>query len=291
MQIITLTSDIGQRDYYIASVKGMIYKKIPGAQIVDITHEVRPFDNLEAAYHLRSCFESFPDGTIHIMGVDAEPLLPSSTLSPYLENAISFPTIVIFKSQYFISNDNGFIGAFLGDDVPDRVYRYVPEPSQEGHLIFTMRDCFVDLALKISQKTPFTSFCTEVESYKRAFVQAPLIEKNQIQGTVIHIDAFGNIITNILKSDFERYGEKTPFIISYIKRSNDIDTLSKAYNEVPIGERLAIFNTNNRLEIAINQGANEGNGGANKLFGVRLGEIVRVTFYPAGSITTLNEMY
>lgn len=288
MQIITLTSDIGQRDYYIASVKGMIYKKIPGAQIVDITHEVKPFDNLEAAYHLRSCFESFPDGTIHLMGVDAEPLLPSASFSPQNENAISFPTIILFKSQFIITNDNGFIGAFLGEDIPDRLYRYLPEPTQNGHLIFTLRDCFVDLALKIAQKTTFSSFCTEVETYKRAFIQNPILEPNLIQGAVIHIDAFGNIITNILKSDFERYGENTPFIISYIKRSNDIDTLASSYNEVPIGERLAIFNTNNRLEIAINQGANEGHGGANKLFGVRMGEIVRVTFYPAGSLQSFS---
>jgi S-adenosylmethionine hydrolase len=266
----------------------MIYKKIPGAQIVDITHEVKPFDNLEAAYHLRSCFESFPDGTIHLMGVDAEPLLPSASFSPQNENAISFPTIILFKSQFIIANDNGFIGAFLGEDIPDRLYRYLPEPTQNGHLIFTLRDCFVDLALKIAQKTPFSSFCTEVESYKRAFIQNPILEPNLIQGAVIHIDAFGNIITNILKSDFERYGENTPFIISYIKRSNDIDTLASSYNEVPIGERLAIFNTNNRLEIAINQGANEGHGGANKLFGVRMGEIVRVTFYPAGSLQSLS---
>jgi S-adenosylmethionine hydrolase len=111
-----------------------------------------------------------------------------------------------------------------------------------------------------------------------------------IQGNVIHIDQFGNIITNIFKRDFERFGLDVPFTISYQKRNYDIDVISKAYNDVTISERVAIFNDSGRLEIAINRGANGGNGGADRLFGMRLGEPVRVTFYPKGSVRNLDAL-
>jgi S-adenosylmethionine hydrolase len=112
-----------------------------------------------------------------------------------------------------------------------------------------------------------------------------------IQGTVIHTDTFGNIITNVKKSDFDRFGENTPFIIYYVDKSYHIDVISEYYNDVAMGERVAIFNSNDLLEIAINRGANGSTGGATKLFGVRVGDIIRIEFIPAGSRKDIHSLF
>jgi S-adenosylmethionine hydrolase len=290
MQIITLTSDIGLRDYYVASVKGQLLQEVTGVQLIDITHHVKPFEVAEAAYQVRSSYSSFPAGTIHIIGVDSEPYLPYKITDPSQENQLAYPSILSFDGHYFITNDNGFIGTFLGEDVPEALYRYTEIENEPEYWTFMMKTCFVKLAGKIAKKTPFKEFTTEVKSYKKAFTQNPIIEHNVIQGNVIHIDHFGNIITNIFKHDFERFGIDIPFTISYQKRNYDIDVISRAYNDVTISERVAIFNDAGRLEIAINRGANGGNGGADRLFGMRLGEPVRITFYPKGSVRNLNAL-
>lgn len=275
MQIVTLTSDTGLQDFYVAAMKGAIMKLIPNALIIDISHSVKPFDVAEAAYQVQSCYKDFPSGTIHIVAVDSEPILHSSNPS--------YPTIMKFSSQYFISNDNGFFGTFLDENQPDEMYRYTAVENDDELLKFPTKNCFIPIAAKISEKTTISSFATEINSYKKAFIQKPIIEQLLIQGTVIHIDSFGNLITNISKSDFARFGENTPFTIYYLNKNYYIDRISKTYNEVSMGERVAIFNSNDLLEIAINRGANGSTGGADKLFGVRLGDIFRVEFAPAGS--------
>ncbi|MFM7594711.1 MAG: S-adenosyl-l-methionine hydroxide adenosyltransferase family protein [Flavobacteriales bacterium] len=290
MQIITLTSDIGLKDYYVASVKGKLLQEVSGVTVIDITHYVKPFEVAEAAYQLRSCYSSFPAGTIHLVGVDTEPYLPYKITDPSQESQLAYPSILLFDGHYFITNDNGFIGTFLGEDVPEALYRYTEIENEPESWVFMMKTCFVHLAGKIADKTPFNEFTTEVKSYKKAFTPNPIIEHNVIQGNVIHIDHFGNIITNIFKQDFERFGKDIPFTISYQKRNYDIDVISRAYNDVTISERVAIFNDAGRLEIAINRGANGGNGGADRLFGMRLGEPVRITFYPKGSVPNLDAL-
>ncbi len=288
MQIITLTSDIGLKDFYVASIKGKLLREIENVKIIDISHHVRPFEVAEAAFQVRSCFRDFPEGTIHIIGVDSEPYLPYKIMDPSQENLLSYPTLLKFENQYFITNDNGFIGTFLGENVPQELYRYNAIESEPEAWNFMMKNCFINLAKNIVNKVPFDQFSSPVKSYKKAFTANPIIEHNLIQGMVIHIDNYGNIITNIFKEDFERFGLDVPFTISYQKRNYDIDVISKAYNDVAVSERVAIFNDAGRLEIAINRGANGGNGGADRLFGIRLGESVRITFYPKGSVRNLD---
>lgn len=275
MQIVTLTSDTGLQDFYVAAMKGALLNLIPDATIIDVSHSVKPFDVAEAAYQVQSCYKDFPSGTIHIIAVDSEPVL--NVQNP------SYPTIMKFRDQYFISNDNGFFGTFLDENQPDELYRFTAIENNDELLKFPTKNCFIPIASKIAQKMAISSFALPINTYKKAFVQKPVIEQFVMQGTVIHIDSFGNLITNISKSDFARFGENTPFTIYYVNKNYFIDRISKTYNEVSMGERVAIFNSNDLLEIAINRGANGSTGGADKLFGVRLGDIFRVEFAPAGS--------
>lgn len=140
MQIITLTTDFGLQDYYVAATKGAILHQIPNANIIDISHSIRPFNVAEAVFQLKCCYHTFPPGTIHIVGVDSEPVF--SDTNP------SFPAVMRYKDQYFISNDNGFFGTFLEDDVPQALYKLENLPSMKNFTSFRQKhlysSCFVD---------------------------------------------------------------------------------------------------------------------------------------------------
>jgi S-adenosylmethionine hydrolase len=283
MQIITLTTDFGLQDYYVAATKGAILHQIPTANIIDISHSIRPFNVAEAVFQLKCCYHTFPPGTIHIIGVDSEPVF--SELNP------SFPTVMQYKEQFFIANDNGFFGTFLEDDVPQALYKLEKPNFTEDYYKFPTKNTFIPLAALISNKGNLREICVESETYKRAFIQKPTIEHNRMLGNVVHIDAYGNIITNITKKDFYRFGEHTPFTIFYVNKTYYIDTISKTYNDVTMGEKVAVFNSSDLLEIAINKGANGSTGGANKLFGVRAGDVITIEFHPPGSAKDIQSLF
>jgi S-adenosylmethionine hydrolase len=283
MQIVTLTSDTGLQDYYVAAMKGALLNHIPQASIIDISHNIRPFDVANAAFQLRCCYKDFPKGTIHIIGVDSEPIL--------IGERKSLPSIMLFEGQYFISNDNGFFGCFLDEAHPDELYSYTEVMNQPEMVKFPTKNCFIPLAKRIVAGEAIGSFATPTNAFKRAFIQKPAIEHLAIRGNVIHIDGYGNLITNITKADFERFGKGTPFTIKYLNKEYYIDEINETYNNVSMGERVALFNSSQLLEIAINRGANGSTGGANKLFGMRQGDPVHVEFTPKGSKEDIQSLF
>ena len=103
---------------------------------------------------------------------------------------------------------------------------------------------------------------------------------------MIHIDSFGNLITNVTKQDFDRYPSDAPFTIRFHK-SYFIDSISETYNQVQAGDMVALFNENDYLEIAVNRGVTNSTGGADKLLGVKIEDLVRIEFSPKGSLKTL----
>lgn len=285
MQIITLTTDMGVRDHYVAAIKGAILKHCPAATVVDISHTVRPFDIAEAAYYVTSCFQEFPEGTVHVIGVDSEPMVNFSGSEG------SFPSILFYKGHYFVSNDNGFFGAFLQDEQADAFYRIDDVLSRMDLFKFPTKNMLIPAACRILNGETVDSFASPFGSFKKAFALTAVLETNLIKGSVIHIDNYGNLITNVHQSLFERFGNDTPYTIFYRNRDYFIDEVSATYNSVPNGEKVAIFNNNGLLEIAINRGANMSSGGAEKLFGVRIGDVIRIEFTPRGSRTTIDSLF
>lgn len=283
MQIITLTTDNGYHDYYVAAIKGKLLQAFPSAHVIDISHGITPFNISEAAFQLRCCFQEFSAGTIHIIGVDSEPV--------FLAQKERYPGILKYKEQYFICNDNGFFGSFLEEDFPDEFYHYTAIKDQPEAWRFTTKNCFIDLAQRIANKEALSSFALASNTYLRAFNQKPIIDQLLIRGVVVHIDSFGNLITNITRTDFERFGPDVPFDIKYQKKEYFIDQISATYNAVSQGERVAIFNSAGRLEIAINRGANAGFGGASQLFGMRIGDPVHIEFTPQGSKENIQSLF
>jgi len=276
---------MGLDDHYVASLKGTILCSLEDVKIIDISHSVRPFDISEASYHVRSCYQDFPKGTVHVIGVDSEPVINFGGTDG------SFPAIMFFDGHYFISCDNGFFGAFLGEKRPDAFWRMEDILSNEKLFTFPTKNVLLSAALRILNNEDPESFATPSKSYKSALTPTAITETNLIKGYVIHIDNYGNAITNIDRTLFEQFGEDTPFIVYFKKKDYYIDVISGAYNEVPQGEKVAIFNANGFLEIAINRGANGSTGGAEQLFGLRVNDMIRVEFTPKGSRTTIESLF
>ncbi len=286
MQFITLTTDMGLKDHYVAALKVAILKESPAVHVIDITHNIVPFDVAEAAYHVGQVYKDFPKGSIHIIGVDTEPIVNFGTAEG------SFPCILEMEGQYFVSNDNGFFGALIGAKEYTQFFRIDDVLSSPGGLKFPTKNILIPIALKIAAGVDLNTIASEHASFKKAFSSVPIIEKYLIKGTIVHFDSFGNAITNIDQALFDQIGEGAPFIIKFREgESYQINYISSTYNEVPSGEKLAMFNANKMLEIAINRGANQSTGGAEKLFGLRKFDTVRVEFMPRGSKETLNQLF
>ena len=285
MAIITLTTDMGSNDHYVASLKGAILKAIENPHIIDITHEVRPFDTAEAAYHVSSCYKDFPDGTVHLIGVDSEPVVNFGGSDG------CFPSILEFHNQYFVCNDNGFFGVFLQQNKAQSFWRIDDVLSNPKLFKFPTKNMLIGAVTSIINGTPLSEIASPQESFRNALAYVATSELNLIKGHVVHCDSYGNAITNIHKSLFDRYGNDTPFIIRFKKSDYFIDLISISYNEVPPGEKVAVFNSNDLLEIAINRGASKTNGGAEQLFGLNKNDVVRVEFTPKGSKETIEDLF
>ena len=285
MRFITLTTDWGTKDFYVAAVKDQILQLCPDALIVDISHDIKPFNVVEAAFQISQAYKSFPEGTIHILGVDSEPIVN------FGNSEGAFPSVLDFDGHYFIGNDNGFFGTLLRGRKPNAFFRIDDALSNPNAFRFPTKNIFVPTAAKLFKDTPVEKLGSIHGSYKSAFASNPVTEKDLIKGTIIHFDSFGNAITNIDRELFDQIGQSNPFVLK-IKESNshDIDRISLTYNEVSEGEKVAIFSESGLLTLAINRGANNGAGGAQRLFGLELGSVVRVHFTPPGSANSINDI-
>ena len=276
---------MGLNDHYVASLKGILLSAVDNCSIVDVTHDVRPFDVAEAAFHVSSCYRDFPDGTVHVIGVDSEPIVNFSGSDG------SFPSILVFENQYFVSNDNGFFGVFLKEEQPQSFWRIDDVLSNPKLFKFPTKSMLLLAATRILKGEKLKDIASPFDGFKNAFAPVAVSELNLIKGHVIHCDSYGNVITNIHKSLFERDGKDSPFIIRFKREDYFIDVISMSYNEVSPGEKVAIFNENDLLEIAINRGASKTNGGAEQLFGLHKNDIVRIEFTPKGSKQTIDDLF
>ena len=190
MSIITLTTDFGTKDHFVGAVKGAIYSEFPDAKIVDITHHISPFNITETAYILKNSYKSFPDGTIHIIGVDSELSDTNKHIAIALDN------------HYFVCPDNGLICMITKDIKPTKIVEINIHDRIESS--FPVLDVFVQVACFISRGGNLTVIGKETSSFKEMTEIQPKVSQDQkiITGGIIYIDNYGNIISNINKKLF-----------------------------------------------------------------------------------------
>jgi len=259
MAIITLTTDLGTQDHYVGVLKGSILMQCPKATIVDITHQVPPFDISKAAFLLKNSFLSFPEGSIHIIGVDTE--------SDILKQQLA----VFYKGHYFIGADNG-VFSLIFEEKAEKAVALDFSVSEED-LSFPTKGISVRAACHLANGGTLEMIGQhKKELEERSLFRAVSVE-NILKGMVIHIDHYGNIITNIDQAFFKTFGQKRNFKIEFRRGDYAIDKISKAYQDVPNGEKLALFSSSYLLEIAINKG------NASKLLGIKESDLIRIEFY------------
>lgn len=258
MSIITLTSDWGIKDHYLAISKGSILSKIPDATIIDISHQIPPFNIHQASFIIRNTYKSFPPGSIHIVSINTDASIES-------------PHIAIFHNgHYFIGADNG-IFSLIFDEKPEKIIEL--EIYQDSdYFTFSTRDIFVKTAVHLAQGKDFTELGSPKDALLRKMSFNPVVEKDVIKGKVIYIDGYENVIINVTESLFKEVGKGRKFSIIIKIRGYEINSISKSYQDVPLGEMLAIFGSNGYLEIAINQG------NAGSLLGLKNDDIIRIEF-------------
>jgi S-adenosylmethionine hydrolase len=220
MSLITLTTDFGIKDHFVGAVKGAIYNELPDVTIVDISHLISPFNISETAYILKNAYKSFPEGSIHIIGVDSELNKDMNHIALKLDN------------HYFICPNNGVISMIASEFRPEKIVEINIHDRVESS--FPVLDVFVKVACHIKRGGTLEVIGKEIEDYKIITDIQPIISSNndKITGSVIYIDNYGNVITNISQKlfneirqgrEFELMAGRYPFNKIHEKYSDSVD--------------------------------------------------------------------
>ena len=256
MAIITLLSDWGTTDYYVAAVKGKILNLLPDATIVDISHNIRHFDVVHAGFTIRNCYKSFPEGTIHLLCVNED-----------LDQDV-VPVVVKFNGQYFIGADNGIFD-YIIDGPLEEVYKI--DLMQDGEVFtFGCLSRFVNVAALLAKGSPLSAVGDKLESFTTASVFKAAVHSHCLVGNVIHVDDYGNAITNISSELFDKvigYNKVEVIVEGYV-----ITDISERYSDVPQQELVVVFGSHGFLEVAMNCGS------ASSLCGVKVGSRVTINY-------------
>lgn len=245
--IITLLTDYGTRDHYVASVKGVICGINPAAKIVDITHDVKPQDIIEAAFLLSCSYKYFPLRTIHIVIVD--PTVGSNRRA----------LLVTTDEHYFIAPDNGVL-SFIYDA---GIVSTVREISSEHYYLdkisatFHGRDIFAPVAAWLSRGIESEKFGETIDDFLKLTLPKPRpVPPKSLKGIVLHIDEFGNLITNITAQDIQKaLDEYKAASYKTVINQKEIAVSKKTYCEGNKGELITLVGSTDYLEIVSYQGS------------------------------------
>lgn len=244
LPLITLLTDFGDRDHFVASMKGVILTINPHATIVDLSHHVAPHAVDEAAYLLKSCYRRFPEGTVHVSVVD-----------PGVGTA-RHPLIVGSSRYYFLAPDNGLLAYVFAEEgdvavrvIENRQYRL----ESPGHT-FDGRDLFAPAAAWLTKQEPFASFGKTLEEYQTISITTPTWKDQALVGEIVHVDRFGNLISNLTKDHLREVREVTKRPNPFIRvASHAIDGLVNSYSEGEGHTPHALINSNGQLEIFLRE--------------------------------------
>lgn len=259
MAIITLTTDLGEKDHYSASLKGAILSTCPVANIVDITHKISLFNILEAAFVLKSAFSRFPEGTIHMVSVDPQSSIDKQTL------------VMKYQGHIFVGPDNGVMSLIREKD-PCEVVAVERDdlPGMRTGKSFRAQNIHAPVAAWLANGGNMDELGPRF-AMRESLWGEPSFQENSMRGIIIHIDHFGNAITNIRKSEFMRLKKERSFQIFI--RNLRMQRIVSTYSDVAKGEALSIFADNGHLEIAIREGS------ASQLLGLKEQDMLTIEFY------------
>jgi S-adenosyl-L-methionine hydrolase (adenosine-forming) len=237
--LLTLISDIGQQDFLVGAVKGRLLQGKADFTIVDITHQLSPFNYPQAAYVCRNAIKNFPEGSFHLVLVNLFDEKPEHLL------------LAKHNGHYIGCADNGLLTMIL-EEVPQQIVSLALDKNEQKNTIFCT-SVFATAFEALLQGKTLDEVGDASVSIKVKNPLRPLLGNDWIEGQIIFIDNFENVIVNISRDEFEEQRRGRSFKIVF-KRDEIIDRISETYADVNEGEKLAIFNSAGYLEIAINKG-------------------------------------
>ena len=240
MKIITLLSDFGLIDGYVGAVKGVILFNFPEAKIIDITHEIKPFQIEAAAYTLMSYYSYYPKDTVHMTVVD-----------PGVGGKRA-PLIIKTANYYFVGPDNGLFSYIFQKEAYSAFEINTKMIGSKISATFHGRDIFAPVAAKLAQGVKHDLIAYPFKGKPIDFARHTSDKQNEFSAKIISIDRFGNIITNF--SIFEYDAQKVKRIKNITVNKQSIKTIKKTYSDVETGELLALWGSAGFLEISINKG-------------------------------------
>ena len=255
MAIVTLLTDSGESDHYVASIKAKIISLNPGIRVEDITHNIKPSDIAHAAFVLRNVFRDFPKGTVHLVGVNSTGNKGEAFIAVQLED------------HFFVGCDNGLFGL-----ISERPHQQLVALNAINTIstTFPERDIFAHAAVKLASGIAITNLGKPMPMFKKMIDRQIKATKKQITGTIVRVDNMGNLITNISKEVFDILAEGKVYTIMF--GGEKFKKFHTQYNQAEQGECFIVFNSSGLLEIGIYKG------NASELLGLDYDGVVNILF-------------
>ena len=276
MPIVSLTTDFGEKDYSVSAIKASLHIEIPEARVIDVSHQISPFNHTEASYILKNAYTAFPKGSIHVLGVDSE-------RTPEVSHVA-----MLLNGHYFIGADNGVFSLIAEETQPEKIV----EINIHQNLVssFPVLDVFVKVAGHLARNGQLEVIGKTIQNVKKVTGLNPVVapEGNALMGSIIYIDNYGNVVTNITKKQFQEVGKSRDFTIfaRTVKFHKIVNHYSEAIDfSLPTGKRdedgkkIALFNTAGHLELAIYKSNPLTVGSAHSLFGLDYRDPITIEFY------------
>ncbi len=201
MPVVTLITDFGNKDYAVAAVKGAVLSTVENPQIIDISHQIEPYNVTQAAYILKNAYKSFPKGSIHIVGVESEKTPENNHLAMF------------FDGHYFLGADNGIFSMIMGDLKADKIVTI--NIHDQSAITVPVLDAFIKVAAHLSRNGTLEVIGKATPQIRELVELRPVINPtgDQLVGSVIYVDNYGNVITNITRKLFNEVGKSRSFTI------------------------------------------------------------------------------
>jgi S-adenosylmethionine hydrolase len=255
MAIVTLLTDSGESDHYVAAIKARIISINPGIRVEDISHKIKPSDIGHAAFVLRAVFRDFPKGTVHLVGVDSIGNRGDAFIALQLED------------HFFVGCDNGLFGL-----ISDKPHQQLVDLNTINSIstTFPERDVFAPAAVKLASGVSITNLGKPMPSFKKMIDRQVKATKKQITGTVIRVDGMGNLITNIPKEAFDILSQNKLYTVQF--GGEKFRRIHTQYHQAEQGECFMVFNSLGLLEVGIYKG------NASELLGLDYDSTVSILF-------------
>jgi S-adenosylmethionine hydrolase len=259
MPVLTLTTDWGINDHYVAAFKGSILSGCPGITIIDVSNTIEPFNTIKASHVLKNCYTNFPEGTIHFVGVMRYDNVKQKEIQELKRLAVKC------NGHFFIGSDSGIFSLVLGD-APMEIISLTDVTFQNE------TEKYIAAICHLSNGKSMEELGAKLETMMHSYLLSPTIDSSMIRCTVIYLDSFGNGVTNLTRQQFEESRNERKIIVYFPDNSHFVNTITNHYTDVVTGEAVALFNSAGYLEIAQNCG------NAKKMMGIKVMDTVRIEF-------------